>query len=345
MSLDDYRIQDPVLTQLSQGYHNAEFVGEYLFPAVEIPKEAGRVPQFGRLAFLVHSTIRELHGASNRLTPEYSLNIPVVLEEHDVEYPIDYREEHDSSYQVKQYALNVIQWVIALGREEAIATLVQNAKNYLPEHVASLTEKEKFSHAESNPLKVFDKGIETVYANIGRKPNVCVISSDVWAVLKENPVLLERIKYTRTGILTPEIFAELINVPTVKIGSAAKGTFSDEEAVIGVPMSKEESDKLKLTGGQSPTGTPRKYHPKKLAALRKVWNNSVILAYTPTRTQDRTNSIYEPAFGYTIRRKGGLFVDTYKDLGGKVEVVRCTDIHKPYLMGVSAGYLIKDCIE
>ena len=101
MSLDDYRIQDPVLTQLSQGYHNAEFVGEYLFPAVEIPKEAGRVPQFGRLAFLVHSTIRELHGASNRLTPEYSLNIPVVLEEHDVEYPIDYREEHDSSYQVK----------------------------------------------------------------------------------------------------------------------------------------------------------------------------------------------------------------------------------------------------
>ena len=26
--------------------------------------------------------------------------------------------------------------------------------------------------------------------------------------------------------------------------------------------------------------------------------------------------------GYTVRRKGGLFVDTYQEKGGKVEVIR-----------------------
>nr|WP_233792400.1 hypothetical protein [Pasteurella multocida] len=38
------------------------------------------------------------------------------------------------------------------------------------------------------------------------------------------------------------------------------------------------------------------------------------------------------------------FVDTYKENGGKIEVVRTTDIHKPHLVGSAAGYLIKDCI-
>ncbi len=49
MSLADTRIQDPVLTQLAQGYYNAELAGESLFPAVEIYKEGG-----------AHSSIRAL---------------------------------------------------------------------------------------------------------------------------------------------------------------------------------------------------------------------------------------------------------------------------------------------
>ena len=48
MSLADTRIQDPVLTQLAQGYYNAELAGESLFPAVEIYKEGGRIPKYGR---------------------------------------------------------------------------------------------------------------------------------------------------------------------------------------------------------------------------------------------------------------------------------------------------------
>ena len=90
-TLANKRIQDPVLTTLAQGYHNAEMVCESLFPVVEIEKEAGKIPQFGRLAFRLSSTVREVHGDSNRLTPEDITSINVELEEHDLEYPIDYR--------------------------------------------------------------------------------------------------------------------------------------------------------------------------------------------------------------------------------------------------------------
>lgn len=35
----------------------------------------------------------------------------------------------------------------------------------------------------------------------------------------------------------------------------------------------------------------------------------------------------------------------HKENGGKIEVVRTTDIHKPHLVGASAGYLISKCIS
>lgn len=219
-TLQAKRIQDPILTQLAQGYYNAELVCETLFPVVEVEKEGGKIPQFGRLAFRQQSTVRQVHGDSNRLTPEDVSVISVELEEHDVEYPIDYRENHEASYPLKQYALSVVQDVIALGREIETAKIAQDEANYNSENKIALSGESKFSNLEGNPLPVFDEAINTIANSIGRKPNICVIAKDVWAKLKENKVLLERIKYTRTGILTPEIFAELIDVETVKIGGA-----------------------------------------------------------------------------------------------------------------------------
>lgn len=297
-TLQNKRIQDPILTQLAQGYRNAELVCEALFPVVEIEKEAGKIPQFGRLAFRLSSTIREVHGDSNRLTPEDVTTINVELEEHDLEYPIDYREENEASYNLKQYALSVVQDRIALGREVATAEMVQNPENYHSENVLLIVNKNE----TMNPLAVIDGGIDAVYSTIGRKPNVCVIAKDVWGVLKQDERLLERIKYTRAGILTPEVFAELIGVETVKIGAAMQ----------------EDEGKLK-----------------------PLWSDCIVLAYVPKAAK----SIFEPSFGYTVRRNKGLFVDTYEEKGGKVKVIRCTDIHKPHLLGKSAGYLIKGALN
>ena len=309
MTLATQRIQDPILTELAQGYHNNELVAEVLMPAVEIEKEAGRIPQFGSLAFRTRSTVRELHGDSNRLTPEDVGSLHVELQEHDIEYPIDYREDNDASYPLKKYALSVVQDVIALGREVEVAKIAQNPENYLNSNKIALSGDSRFTNTKTNPLKIIDEGLNAVSAVIGRMPNVCVIASDVWAILKENEVLLERIKYTRTGILTPAVFAELIGVDVVKIGAA----------------SQENSGKLE-----------------------KIWSNCIVLAYTPQKNanqKEQERSIFEPAYGYTVRRKGGLFVDTYQEKGGKVEVIRCTDIHSPHLVGKPAGYLITNCIK
>lgn len=305
-NLSKLRVQDPVLTNLAQGYHNNELVCEVLMPVVEIDKEAGKIPQFGRLAFRLPTTVRNLRGASNRLEPEDISAIDVNLEEHDVEYAIDYREENEAIFSLRQFALNTTQDVIALGREVACAKLAQAEGSYDQENKVLLSGTSKFTHKDADPFKTIDAGIRAIKRTIGRKPNVCVIAGDVWAVLKEHPKVIEKLKYSQVAIITPEVFARLIGIDTVKIGEAVQ----------------EENQQIK-----------------------DIWTDSIVLAYVAPRSQEKKGTVYEPSYGYTIRRKQGLFVDTYKEQGGKLEVIRCTDIHKPHLVGKSAGYLITKCIS
>ena len=304
-NLQALRVQDPVLTNLAQGYHNLELVSEVLMPTVEIDKEAGKIPKFGRLAFRLPSTVRNLRGTSNRLDPEDITAIDVALEEHDVEYAIDYREENEAIFSLRQFALNTTQDVIALGREKEVATLALDESKYDSGNKVTLSGTSKITSKQADIFAMFDTGIRSVKRAIGRKPNVCVIAGDVWAALKEHPAVIEKLKYSQVAIVTPEVFAKLIGIDTVKIGEAVY----------------EESSQLK-----------------------DIWSDAIVLAYVAPRSAERKGTVYEPSYGYTVRRQGGLFVDTYKENGGKLEVIRTTDIHKPHLLGASAGYLIKGCL-
>ena len=299
------RVQDPVLTKLAQGHHNLELIGEVLMPTVEIDKEAGKIPKFGRLAFRLPSTVRNLRGTSNRLDPEDITAIDVALEEHDVEYAIDYREENEAIFSLRQFALNTTQDVIALGREKEVATLALDENKYDSGNKITLSGTSKITSKQADIFAMFDTGIRAVKRAIGRKPNVCVIAGDVWAALKEHPAVIEKLKYSQVAIVTPEVFGKLIGIDTVKIGEAVY----------------EESNQLK-----------------------DIWSDAIVLAYVAPRSTERKGTVYEPSYGYTVRRQGGLFVDTYKENGGKLEVIRTTDIHKLHLLGASAGYLIKGCL-
>jgi hypothetical protein len=75
--------------------------------------------------------------------------------------------------------------------------------------------------------------------------------------------------------------------------------------------------------------------------FQRVWGNNIILAFVPnlsSRTQ------YDPAFGYTVRKKDSLQIDEYEKEGNKVKYIRATDIYTPFLVGPEAGFLISNCV-
>ena len=76
-------------------------------------------------------------------------------------------------------------------------------------------------------------------------------------------------------------------------------------------------------------------------SFNDIWSDNVVIAFVPNASEGVPRSYYQPAFAYTLRKKNNPVVDTYTE-GGKVEIIRNTDIFVPKVVGSDAGYLIND---
>ncbi len=299
--LEELRVVDPVLTELARGYTNAEYVAESLFPFVPVKKEAGKIPQFGKEAFKIYNTERAIRAKSNRISPEGRSTIDYVLDEHDLEYPIDYRESEEDIFSLEEHATMVVTEGILLRREKIAADLAQELNNYPSGNKITLSGTSQWTdYTNSDPISNIKDGKEAIRSKIGRYPNVLLLGAQAYKALKDHPQLLERIKYSMKGILTAELMQEIFDIEKVVVGKAIYATDA--------------------------------------GVFYDVWQDNAILAYVPQKeTEKRT--VYEPAFGYTLRKEGKPEIDKY-DEGGKLHVIRNTDIFTVKIVGAEAGYLI-----
>lgn len=302
-TLANRRVVDPVLTNIARGYNNAALIGTKLFPIVSVDKEAGKIPQFSKEAFKIYNTERAIRAKSNRISPEGRTTIDFVLEEHDLEYPMDYREIEEDVTPLKIYATHVVTDGVSLRLEKLIADIAQNLSTYPSGNKVTLAAGDKFTNTSSNPFTVFDAAKEAVRGKIAKRPNVCVLGALSYNALKNHPAIVDRIKYTQHAIITPDLLRNLLDFDELYVGDAVSA---------------------------SDTGT-----------FADIWSDNVVLAYVPKAQTDLPRSYFEPAFAYTLRKKSNPLVDVYEE-AGKVQIVRNTDIFIPKVVGSEAGYLIND---
>lgn len=305
--LSKVRIVDPVLTTLARGYSNNEFVGSALFPEVAVEKEAGKVPQFGKEAFKIYTTERGLRAKSNVLQPETTDPLDYALTEHDISYPIDYREASEDPMPRKQIATNKVQSIIGLRKEFMQAALAQTAANYPSGSKIALATTACWSESTSTPIANIETAKETIRTKTGKRPNTMILGATAFQVLKNHVSILDLIKYTRSGVVTPELLAALLGIENVQVGDAVYSTDAD--------------------------------------VFADVWGDNAILAYVPKKLSDIPRNEFEPSFGYNFFKKDMPLVDVYPGEGGKVEYVRSTDIFKSYIVGSDAGYFIENCVK
>ncbi|MFP6540301.1 hypothetical protein [Pseudomonas aeruginosa] len=300
--LKQLRVVDPVLTNLARGYRNAQFIAEALFPIAEMDKEAGTIPLFGKEAFEVYETERAIRAQSNIMNPDDLDGLDVVLREHDIAYPVDYREQNESMFDAEARASRRVVDVIDLRREVACAKLAQNPNTYLSGAKVTLAGTSQWSNGGGDPIQVVEHGKEVIRSRIGVRPNTITMGASVYASLKFHPKLQEALGSNERKLITLEHLKALFGVPDIHIGEALAhtGTFGD------------------------------------------IWNDSLQLAYVAKPQGGAKSNYEEPSFGYTLRRKGMPEIDTFDTAGGKVRYVRNTDIYKPVVVGADAGYLISD---
>lgn len=305
--LGKLRGYDPVLTQLSREYKDQQFIATLLFPEVAVAQESGRIITFGKEAFKQHTTNRAIRAASNRIMPEDLTYTNYLLEEHDIEIPIDWRESKAAIYDVRNYASRQVKRILQRTLEIRTAALAFNAANFAAANKTTPIAADKWTATgTSNPIAQIEAGKEAIRASIGVYPNTILLGAAAFRQLKTHPKLENRLQYGYQQVLTEDTLAKIFDIKQVIVG---RGITSTDAGVV-----------------------------------TDIWVDNCLLAYVAGAGDPGDATVApqygEPSIGYTIRLEEGLFADMYEEKGGKLEIARATDVVSPFMVGADAGYLI-----
>lgn len=303
--LEDLRI-NAYLSEVARGYRNNAFVADVLFPTIHSEKEKIDIFEFNKEAFNIYDTERAIRANSNVISPQGFKKHTTTLSEHDLSYPIDYREEQEAEkIKLQLHATNVVTNGLQLKHEKQCADLVQNPDNYSSDNKIVLSGTSCFNNPASDPQSVIDDAKDKVSAKIAQDPNTMVIGQEAWKGLRRNPQLRSLISDSKNKLITLDFLKEIFEIENIVIG---KSIFADKDG-----------------------------------NFVRIWKDSIILAYVPDLGTSRTE--YDPSFAYTVRKKDALQIDEYTKEGNKVKYIRATDIYTPFLVGAEAGFLISNVID
>lgn len=298
--LEELRI-NAYLSEVARGYRNNAFVADVLFPTIYSEKEKIDIFQFNKEAFNIYDTERAIRANSNVISPQGFKKHTTTLTEHDLSYPIDYREEQEAEkVKLQLHATNVVTNGLQLEHEKACADLVQDPNNYSSDNKRILSGTSCFNWSTSDPQGIIDDAKDAVSSKIAQDPNTMVIGQEAWRLLKRHPKLKDLISDNTNKLVTLNLLKEIFEIENIVIG---KSIFADKNG-----------------------------------NFVRIWKDNIILAYVPNLGASRTE--YDPSFAYTVRKKDALNIDEYTKEGNKVKYIRATDIYTPFLVGAEAGYLI-----
>ena len=306
--LDEIRMVDPVLTTLTQGYSNNQFIAERIFPLITVANSKGKFPIFGKEAFIDRDTDRALRAKSNRINASDFVLDEYETTERDIETAIDYleTEEAHNYYRYEQKICKDLRDILNLSREKEVADYIQNSENYISDMKRVLTEDERINSfvSPSNPIDLIRTAKESIRSKISKYPNTMIMGISVFNELRNNSFVKNYIGDSGS-LITADFIKEIFEINDLYVGYSVC----------------------------SPDGI----------SMQDIWMDNIILSYVD-KSENNSKSEYNPSFGYIFQREGMPEIDTYSENGGKVKVIRCTDNFCWKITAPEAGYLISNII-
>lgn len=306
MNTGQARVIDPILSTHARGYTNAEFIGQLIFPVVDIPVRGMRVIRFGKESFRRMNTRRAPGAQTKRIQYGYASD-PVALHQDALEGLVPWENMQEASrvpgIDLAAGSINMVLDVIDLGREVEIANIARDPARYGANNKLALAGADKWSDPDSDPASDMKAAKEQIRRRIGRYPNTLTLGPDVLNALTEHPKIKEQFKYTSSDSITVQMLARYFDIERINVGKAvvlAENASDDEDAT-------------------------------------DVWGDDAILTYTPMGTNYQV-----PSFGYTYRLQGHPLVEQpYSERSHKSWVYPVTVDWSPELTGADAGFLFQ----
>lgn len=225
---------DAALTNMSVAYIQSEtaFVADKVFPVVPVQKQSDRYFVYKREDWFrdeakLRAPATESAGGGYDIdnTPSYYCDKWAyhkdVTEEDRVNADVPLNPDEDAMQFVTQKLLlrREIQWAA-----KYFTTGVWSTEKTGVASAPAAGQFLQWNDAASTPIEDVDTAQTNIQELTGFKPNVLVLGTWVYKALKNHPDILDRIKYTQRGVVTPELLAALFDVEKVVIAGAVKNT-------------------------------------------------------------------------------------------------------------------------
>jgi hypothetical protein len=189
---------DAILSNISVMYKNPLYIGENIFPLVQVNKKSDLYFVYGRQSWFTNQVSSRAPGTEANIA-DYSLTTAsYVCTDHSIAHLVtdEERNNADSPLTPEFTATDFVSDALLRAQEIRIANRTTGGSGLWAYSASPTTQ---WSSDSSDPLGDIETAINGVVSSIGRLPNVAVMSWDVWRRLKNHPDILDRIKYTRPG--------------------------------------------------------------------------------------------------------------------------------------------------
>jgi len=291
---------DVALTNVSVGYKNAEFIGDQILPVVPVNKSSDIVRTYGKEAFRLDDDIRANGAESNRVVAYSVGTTSYSCQTHSLNDVVTDKDRANADKPINP----------DIDTTEGLTDKILLRREY--DQGSYLFNTSTFSGTTTalSGTQHIDTYKDTIQNAIGREPNIVAIGYPVYVKLKNHPDILDRLKYTTKGVVTPELLAELFQVDKVLVGKSIYNSARE---------------------GQT-------------ASMSRIWGKYVLLAYVNPKP-----SLKSPTLGYTFQEKiyGGKGWKVKKwrreELeGDEIEVSTSYDVK---LLCGDAGYLLSSVVS
>jgi len=225
---------DSLLTNLSIGYQQSavDFVGDQVFPVVPVAKQSDRYLSYERGDFFrdemkVRAPSTESAGGGWRVdnTNSYSADVWALHKDIDdqlrANVDVGDLQQDATIYLTQQGLIRKDKLWVANYFTTSLWTGDQTGVVGVP----AANQFTQFDSATaSDPFKTIRAQITEIKRRTGYKPNTLVMGMQVWSVLADHSQMLDRIKYTQTGIVDTSLLAASLGLDRVLVASGVENT-------------------------------------------------------------------------------------------------------------------------
>lgn len=300
---------DQALTGVSNAWFNQDkdFIAPFIFPEVIVNKPTFKVGKYGKDGLrLPSNTLRTGEAKAKRVNLTRGFDDIGPLQEHSLSDFItkDDYELTDDPFEPEADAVENMNSIMALVDEKDLATQLSDT-SIVTQNVTLSGTDQWSDYENSDPLTDIAEAVKTgKFINY----NTIFMGREVWLTLINHPKILERIKYSRLGVVTKDNLLEILDeygITKLHVGNA-----------------KENTGKEGLAD-----------------SISSVWGKNFWLGYVTDRPgRKRVNG------GYKFRLKNGREVSRENKNNPRGTELVNTDYYGHFLLSAECFYLIKNAV-